>query len=134
MGCGLKERDGVGRGRAYGWRMAGRRQWNVDFDEGAVRDFEGVKGREERRAVFTVVDKLRQLGPRLVPPHVKSLAGEADLFELRPRQGRSKARPIVVRHRGGYLVVAVSADHAKDMGRAVANARERLKARGESAD
>ncbi len=45
--------------------MAGGRQWNVDFDEGAVRDFEAVKEKDERRAVFTVVDKLRELGPHL---------------------------------------------------------------------
>lgn len=60
--------------------MPGRRQWNVDFGDGAVRDFEAVKAKDERKAVFNVLDKLRQLGPRLVPPHLKSLAGEADLF------------------------------------------------------
>lgn len=106
------------------------RQWNVDFDEGAVRDFEAVKAKGERRAVFNVVDKLRQLGPRLVPPHVKSLAGETDLFELRPRQGNSKPRPPVVRRDDGYLVVAVAADHANDMRRALDDARRRLEARG----
>lgn len=112
--------------------MAGRQQWNVDFDEGAVRDFEAVKSKEERKAVFNAIDKLRQLGPRLVPPHVKSLAGEADLFELRPRQGNSKARPLVVRKgRGGYLVVAVAPDHAKDVSRALVDARRRLSARAE---
>lgn len=104
--------------------MPGRQQWNVDFDEGAVRDFETVKAKDERKAVFNVLDKLRQLGPRLAPPHVKSLAGEADLLELRPRQGNSKARPLVVRRPDGYLVVAVAADHAKDMRRA--KTRERV--------
>lgn len=108
-------------------------QWVVDFDEGAVRDLEAVKGKEERRALFTAVDKLCQLGPKLVVPHVKSLKGEADLFELRPRQGRSKCRPIFVRRAGGYLIVAVSADHAKDLDDAVANARARLKRRDELA-
>lgn len=61
-------------------------------------------------------------------------AGEADLFELRPRQGSSKARPLVVRRSDGYLIVAVAADHAKDMRRAVADAHERLEARGELAE
>lgn len=74
--------------------------------------------------------KLRQLGPRLVAPHVKSLSGEADIFELRPRQGNSKPRPLVVRRGGGYLVVAVATDHANDMRRALDDARRRLKARG----
>lgn len=99
-----------------------------------MRDLEAVKSRAERKAVFNVVDKLAQLGPRLVPPHIKSMAGERDLFELRPRQGRSKARPLVVRHGSGYLIVSVAADHANDMDRAVADARRRLKARGLLAD
>lgn len=109
-------------------------QWVIDFDEGAVRDFEAVKGREERRALFTAVDKLRQLGPKLQVPHVKSLKGEPGLFELRPRQGSSKCRPIFVRRETGYLIVAVAADHAKDLDDALADARARLKQRDELAD
>jgi hypothetical protein len=31
-------------------------------------------------------DKLRMLGPGLLPPHLKSLKGEPGLLELRPRQ------------------------------------------------
>jgi hypothetical protein len=114
--------------------MPERRRFPVDFDEGAVRDFESVRSKDERKAVFNVVDKLAQLGPRLVPPHIKSLAGEADLFELRPRQGRSKARPLAVRRGDGYLVVAVAADHAKDMDRALDDAGRRLKDRRLRAD
>ena len=108
-----------------------REQWIVDFDEGAVRDLEDVKGKEERKALLTAVDKLRQLGPKLGPPHVKSLKGEADLYELRPRQGSSKCRPIFVRRERGCLVVAIAVDHAKDLDRAVGDARERLNARGD---
>jgi hypothetical protein len=104
--------------------------WAVDFDAGAAQDFENGKARDERRAVFTVVDKLRQLGPRLQGPHMKSLAGEADLFELRPRRGNAKARPIFIRHDGTYLIVAVAADHAKGMSGTIADARQRIKARG----
>jgi hypothetical protein len=86
-----------------------------------VRDFEAVKGKEERRAISNAVDKLRQLGPKLVAPRVKSLRAEADLFELRPRQGSSKCRPIFVQVASRYLVVAVAADHAKDMDQAIAD-------------
>ena len=96
---------------------------------GGGEGLRGGKSKEERKAVFNAIDKLRQLGPRLVPPHVKLLAGEADLFELRPRQGNSKARPLVVRAGRGYLVVAVAPDHEKDMSRAVEDARRRLSAR-----
>lgn len=109
-------------------------QWIVDFDEGAVRDLERIKGKEERKALYTAVDKLCQLGPKLVVPHVKSLKGEVDLFELRPRQGRSKCRPIFVRRGGGYLIVAVAADHDKDLDRTLVDARARLERRGELVD
>ncbi|QEC48193.1 hypothetical protein FSW04_11880 [Baekduia soli] len=84
--------------------------------------------------MLNAVDKLRQLGPKLVAPHVKSLKGEADLFELRPRQGSSMCRPIFVQQADRYLVVAVAVDHAKDMDRAVADARARLQERGTVAD
>lgn len=106
-----------------------RRKWIVDFDEGAVQDLVEVKGKEERKAIFNVVDKLRQLGPKLVPPHMKPLKGEADLFELRPRQGSSKSRPIFVRVDDDYLIVAIATDHDKDIDEAIGNARSRLKDR-----
>ena len=66
----------------------------VLFDADAVRDLESLKGKQERNAVYAVIDKLRMLGPDLAPPHVKSLKGEAGLLELRPRQGSSPVRPI----------------------------------------
>lgn len=60
--------------------MAGApKEWVVDFDVDAVIDFEDVKDRGERKALFTVVDKLRALGPDRPSPHVKSLKGEKDL-------------------------------------------------------
>jgi len=33
-----------------------------------VLELEQVTSRAERKAVFTAVDKLRQLGPKLIPP------------------------------------------------------------------
>ena len=101
----------------------------VDFTDGAVRDFVEVKGKEERNALFNAVDKLRHLGPKLISPHVKSLKGEADLYELRPRQGSSKSRPIFVRIGDDYLVLAIAIDHDKDMESAVQDAKQRLKER-----
>lgn len=52
-----------------------------------MRDLDPLKGRQERNAVYDVVDKLRMLGPELAPPHMKSLKGEAGLLELRPAPG-----------------------------------------------
>jgi len=63
------------------------RAWVVEFDSDAVIDFEDVKSRSDRKAVFNVVQKLKDLGPDLPSPHMKSLKGRPDLFELRPRQG-----------------------------------------------
>jgi hypothetical protein len=66
----------------------------VLYDADAVLELESLKGRQERDAIFTVIDKLRMLGPELVPPHVKSLKGESGLLELRPRRGRSPVQAI----------------------------------------
>ena len=39
----------------------------VIYDPDAALDFEAVKSREERRATYTAIDKLRRLGPQLPP-------------------------------------------------------------------
>jgi len=110
--------------------MGNRRgTWIVDFDGDAVIDFEDVKSRGDRRAVFNVVQKLKDLGPDLPSPHMKSLKGEANLFELRPKQGACEARPIYARFGGRFVVLAVAAKK-KDFDRAVAAASDRLKRHG----
>ena len=86
--------------------------WTVTFDSDAVIDFEDVKSRSDRKAVFNVVQKLKDVGPDLPSPHMKSLKGEADLFELRPRQGACEARPIYARV-GQRFVVTASVDTDK---------------------
>lgn len=101
------------------------RTWVVEFDSGAVVDFEDVKSRGDRKAVFNVVQKLADLGPDLPSPHMKSLKGEADLFELRPKQGACEARPIYARLGRRFVVLAVAAKK-KDFERAVADAGQRL--------
>lgn len=102
------------------------RTWLVEFDSDAVVDFEDVKSRGDRKAVFNVVQKLKDLGPDLPSPHMKSLKGEADLFELRPKQGACEVRPIYVRLGGRFVVLAVAAKK-KGFDRAVAEATQRLK-------
>lgn len=100
----------------------------VLFDADAVRELESLKGRPERNALFTVIGKLRMLGPGLLPPHVKSLKAEPGLLELRPRQGSSPVRAICRRIANVYVILAFSikADRA-DFGAAVAAARERAR-------
>lgn len=106
----------------------GRRAWNVDFDIDAALDFEDVKSRGDRKAVFNVVQKLKDLGPDLPSPHMKSLKGEANLFELRPKQGACEARPLYARFGDRFVILAVAAKK-KDFDRAVMAARDRLKRR-----
>lgn len=101
------------------------RTWIVDFDSEAIIDLEDVKSRGDRKAVFNVVQKLTDLGSDLPSPHMKSLKGEANLFELRPKQGACEVRPIYARLGGRFVVLAVAAKK-KDFDRAVAAARDRL--------
>lgn len=107
--------------------MAGH-PYLVVVDADAFIEFEGLKGREERKATFNPLDKLRQLGPNLVPPHASKLKGEPDLMELRPRQGKSQVRPIYARIADREYVVlafAIAADKA-DFEEAVKSAHARL--------
>jgi hypothetical protein len=67
----------------------------VIYDPDAVREFvTTVKSKEAHRAILNAVAKLRELGERLGPPHMKPLRGAAatGLRELRPKQGRSDWR------------------------------------------
>lgn len=103
-----------------------RSTFSVVFDsDAALVDLSAIKSKEERKAILNVVDKLRQLGPQLMPPHAKSLKGEPGLYELRPRQGSAAARPIFMRAGDDYIVLAISKDHENDMASAVADATAR---------
>ena len=104
------------------------RIWVVEFDSDAVIDFEDVKSRSDRKAVFNVVQKLKDLGPDLPSPHMKSLKGRADLLELRPKQGACEVRPIYARAGQRFVVLAVAAKK-KDFERMVVAANGRLNRR-----
>jgi hypothetical protein len=99
--------------------------WVVYFDSDAILDFEDVKSRGDRKAVFNVVQKLKDVGPDLPSPHMKSLKGRADLFELRPKQGTCEVRPIYARLGRKFVVLAIAAKK-KDFERAVMRASDRL--------
>lgn len=106
--------------------MAGEpKSYVIVFDADAVLDLEDVKSKGDRKALFNAVHKLKELGPLLPSPHMKSLKGEKDLFELRPKQGRSPVRPIYVRVDNQFVILAVAPD--KDhFDRALADARSRI--------
>lgn len=102
--------------------------WLVDFDRGAVADLEGVKSRRDRKAMMHAVRKLSEIGPELATPHMKSLKGEADFFELRPRQGACAARLIYMRDGVRFVVLAIAPDKPSFSG-AVRDARQRYRRR-----
>jgi hypothetical protein len=81
----------------------------VVYDPDAVAEFVAVKSKEEQKAIFNAVDKLRELGERLPPPHMKPLRGPtaAGLRELRPRRGSSDWRALYRRCGPLYVVLAV---------------------------
>jgi Phage derived protein Gp49-like (DUF891) len=58
-------------------------------------------------AIINAVLKLRELGERLEPPHMKPLQGATGLRELRPKQGRSDWRAACCRSGVTYVIVAV---------------------------
>lgn len=102
--------------------------WLVDFDRRAVADLERVKSRRDRKALLHVVRKLSELGPELASPHMKSLKGESDLFELRPRQGACPVRLIYMRDGGRFVVLGIAPDKPS-FPRSVRDARQRYLSR-----
>lgn len=106
--------------------MAGEeRPWVVKFDSDAVVDLEDLRSKGDRKAVYEVVHKLGLYGPSLSIPHMKSLKGEPDLFELRPKSGSIAARLIYARLGDQFVILAAAPTKAR-FGRAVLDARSRL--------
>lgn len=103
-----------------------RRLHTVIYDPDAVVELVvTVKAKEERRAIFNAVEKLREVGERLAPPHMKPLQGKLanGLRELRPRQGRSDWRALYCRYGSVYVVLAF--DRHDNFPRLVARAQTR---------
>jgi hypothetical protein len=86
----------------------------------------------ERVAIAHAIEKLEVDGPALAHPHQSAVLGEegSGLRELRPRQGRSRSRPIYSRIEGKvFAILAVGPEAEIDKAgfeRAVRAARLRL--------
>ena len=92
----------------------------------AVTDLESVKGKDERKATFNVVDKLVKLGGELIPPHMKKMKGEPDWCELRPSSGKSALRPIYCQEGVEFVIYAVAIEPNKaDFDTALSRAKAR---------
>jgi len=90
--------------------VSGRQPYTVIYDVDAVNELvTSVKSKDAHRSIFNVVHKLREMGERLAPPHMKPLQGVATsgLRELRPKQGRSDWRAIYRRAGSVYVILAV---------------------------
>jgi hypothetical protein len=99
----------------------------VIYDPDAVVELLAVKSKAEHRALLNAVLKLREVGERLGPPHMKPLKGDggAALCELRPRQGRSDWRAIY--RQAGALYVILAIDRHKNFARLIERARTRAR-------
>lgn len=83
----------------------------------------------ERAAVDNAADKLKNVGPRLGPPHASSVLGWEDLRELRPRAGKSPWRALYRQVGDPYIIAAIAPEAKKDrrgFDRACGAAIERL--------
>ena len=98
---------------------------NVTYDPDAVVELLAVKSKQEHRALVNAVEKLRELGERLEPPHMKPLQGVAGsaLCELRPRRGDSDWRAIYRRVGNFFVILAI--DRHKNFATMVERAQHR---------
>ncbi len=87
-----------------------RQPYTVIYDVDAVSELViAVKSKDANRSIVNAVFKLREMGERLAPPHMKPLQGTAasGLRELRPKQGRSDWRAIYRRAGSVYVILAI---------------------------
>jgi hypothetical protein len=107
--------------------------WNVLWHQPAVVELQQIKELKARKAVLSVADILRQLGPRLVEPHCKKVQGDEKLFELRPGGGRVPVRPLYARwDERTFIVLAVGPEAIVDpAGFNAVRARARDRARAD---
>jgi hypothetical protein len=89
--------------------------WVVVYHEQALVEFEALRDRTQRKGVLTIVSILRQIGPKIVEPHAKSVQGAKGLRELRPGGGKVIVRPLYAqvdeRH---FVVLAIGPDAVVD--------------------
>ncbi len=102
--------------------MPARTSWLVEYLAEAVVELHAT-AHKEQLGILSAVDKLVALGPSLRPPHMKSLKGEPNLMELRPRQGNSPVRPIYARVDDAFKILALATKN--DFDDALATARKR---------
>jgi hypothetical protein len=107
--------------------------WEVKWHPKARDEKQAIDDTTERVAIAHVIEKLQVVGPALRSPHQSAVMGEegSGLRELRPRQGRSRWRPIYRRiEKGLFVILSVGPEAEIDEAgydRAVRIAKARLK-------
>lgn len=71
--------------------------WLVEYHSDAIEEYNALRDAKQRKGVLTIVDILRQLGPKMTEPHMKPVSGTNKLRELRPGGGRTLVRPLYFR-------------------------------------
>lgn len=84
--------------------------YEVKWHRKAHDEHAAITDAPERVAVQNVIEKLKVDGPGLRAPHQSAVMGDAGegLRELRPRQGRSRWRPIYRRIGDTFVILAVA--------------------------
>ena len=108
---------------------AGADTFVVVYDHDAARELQDIRDKRLRVAIFTVVDKLRVLGPKTIEPHSKKIQGASKLRELRPRGGQSTIRPLYVQRDDREFVILAIAPEAMENPTGFSASVERARAR-----
>lgn len=112
--------------------MASSSDWIVTYHDAAVVEYAALRDSRQRKGVLTIATFLRELGPKLVEPHSKALAGTRKLRELRPGGGRVPVRPLYAQVSARQFVVFAIAPESQVDPRgfrsAVQRAQDRAKA------
>jgi hypothetical protein len=103
--------------------------WPVLYHSDAATELGEIPSRNERKAIYTAIGKLKELGPTLGNPHSSDVKGADRLRELRPRAGNSPWRVFYRQIGMTFVVGAVGPEADVDptgFKRAVKLAGERL--------
>jgi hypothetical protein len=102
----------------------------VVYHPAAVEDFQGIKDKQARKKVLTIVAILAKAGTSITEPHAKKVQGEAKLYELRPGGGKTLLRPLYAQIDAYLVILAIGPEAQADpsgFAAAVKRAKRRAK-------
>lgn len=112
--------------------MASKSDWIVTYHDAAVVEYAALRASRQRKGILTVVSFLRELGPKLVEPHSKSLSGKRKLRELRPGGGRVPIRPLYTQVSDRHFVILAIAPESQVDPQGFRSAVERAQGRAKA--